>query len=285
VIVHRFSQVLAELQALNPWLESLGIAARTTRIHKALETVRAALEGLERTKRTGEPSKIGHGYDFYYVLVEALEFFDIYRAFKGAAPPLLSEKLKRALSGPDHPAGETIKNSDGRNTTFELALAADLLLHDATVELAEPDMKITLDGRAYLIACKRPFYEHSIRSNVRGAADQLERELNNQPDTHGIIAISVSKIFNPGDKIFQAQSEADRERLGDLVEGLMQEREKDWQTKDLHPRIAAVLFNVRTPGIVEDRITMMSYGCIMPAGRRTDSFERLAQILSSLISY
>src|SRR5256884_3775177 len=97
-------------------------------------------------------------------LVEALEFSDIFRAFEKDDPKVIGPKLERALSGPLRPADETPKNSDGRNTMFELAFAAQLRLRGAEVSVGEPDIAVTLSGRRFLIECKRPFREDSVRA-------------------------------------------------------------------------------------------------------------------------
>jgi|SRR6266850_384972 len=270
----KFAEILSTLANLDPWLTSLGIRPNEDRVHHAIEVVHQAHERWKRLRETGLPSKIGNADNYYFGLVEALEFHDIFRAFKNENPGTLKPKLQRAFSGPLRPADETSKNSDGRNTMFELALAADLRLRGAVVSVGEPDIELTIDEQRFLIECKRPFREESIRANVRGAADQLKVHLGANAGAGGIIAISVSRVFNPGNRLFIAPSEQDRERLGDRLEELMRKHERDWRTDDLHPALAAVLFHVRTPGVLENRdlLTVMSYACLLPTGQANEQF-------------
>ncbi len=198
MVTTRFSEILGTLEHLDRWLTSLGIKPNRDRIHRALEVVRQAHEGWKKLRETGKPTKIGNVDDYYFGLVEAMEFCDVFRAFRCENPASLGTKLERALSGPFRPADETTKNSHGRNTMFELALAADLKLRGADVAIGEPDIKLTIDNHRFLIECKRPFREDSIRANIRGAADQLESSLKADAGATGIIAISVSRLFNPG---------------------------------------------------------------------------------------
>jgi hypothetical protein len=283
----KFSEILTALENLDAWLTKLGIKPKTDRVHRAIEVVRQAQEGWRKLRETGKPAKIGNIEDYYFGMIEAFEFCDIFRAFEKERPEFLAPKLERALSGPFRPAEETHKNSDGRNTMFELALAADLRLGGADVCVGEPDIKLTLDNQLFLVECKRPFREHSIHANVRGAADQLARQLRNDQDAAGIIAISVSRVFNPGTKLFVAPSEEDRERFGDRLEAMMREREDDWNNYNLHPATVAVLFHVRTPGVFEDQnlLTKMSYACVTSTGHAKDRFGILEKKLKPLLSY
>jgi len=206
----KFSEILGTLENLDAWLASLGIKPNTDRVHHTVAVVRQAHEGWQRLRETGQASKIGNIDDYYFGLVEALEFCDIFRAFQNEDPRSLGPKLDRGLSGPHRPADETAKNSDGRNIMFELALAADLRLQGADVSIGDPDIRLTISGQRFLVECKRPFREESIRANVRGAAAQLETHLKADPDAAGIIAISVSRVLNEGNKLFVAPSERER---------------------------------------------------------------------------
>jgi hypothetical protein len=87
--------------------------------------------------------------------------------------------------------------------------------------------------------------------------------------------------------LFVAPSEQDREHLGDHLERLMREHEADWRKADLPPAIAAVLFHIRTPGVIEERdlLTTMSYTCVMTTGRGGEHFAVLKKALPSLLMY
>jgi hypothetical protein len=280
----KFSEILETLKSLDGWLVSLGIKSNTDRIHHAVEIVEKANKGWKKLRESNEPTKIGHVDDYYFGLVEALEFSDIFRAFEKDDPKVIGPKLQRALSGPLRPADETPKNSDGRNTMFELAFAAQLRLRGAEVSVGEPDIAVTLSGRRFLIECKRPFREDSVRANVRDAAEQLKGHLEADSDAGGIVAISATRILNPGTKLFVVPTEAARERLGDRVEQLMRETEQGWKKYEFHPRVATVSFHVSTPGVIEDHdlFTMMSYVVARPVGKEY-GFDILSKALPELV--
>jgi hypothetical protein len=281
----KFSEILGTLKSLDGWLVGLGIKPNTDRIHRAVEIVEKANKGWKELRESNEPTKIANVDDYYFGLVEALEFSDIFRAFEKNDPKVIGPKLERALSGPLRPADETTKTADGRNIMFELALAAQLRLSGAEVSLGEPDIAVTLSGRRFLIECKRPFREDSVRANVRGAAGQLKGHLEADSEAAGIIAISVSRILNPGTKLFVVSSEEAKELLGDPVEELIRKTEKSWQADEFHTRIATVLFHLSTPGVIEDRdlLTTMSYVVVRPVGKEY-GFEILSKALPVLLS-
>ena len=280
----KFSEILDALKSLDGWLASLGIKSKTDRIHHAIEIVEKANKGWKNLRESNEPTKIGRVDDYYFGLVEALEFSDIFRAFENEDSKLIAPKLARALSGPLCPADETPRNSDGRNSMFELGFAAQLRLRGAEVYLGEPDIAVILSKRRFLIECKRPFREESISANVRGAAEQLKVHLEADSAAGGILALSATRILNPGTKLFVVPTEAARERLGDRVEQLMREKEHAWKKYDFHPRVAAVCFHVSTPGVIEDRdlFTMMSYVVARPVGKEY-GFEILSKALPELM--
>jgi len=284
----RYAEILDTLAKLDSWLERMGIEPKKDRIHQAIEIVRKAEEGFETARCSGQPAKIGNIEDFYFGITEALEFCDIFRAFESEKPEVIGPRLQRALSGPLRPIEETANNADGRNVMFELALAAEWRLRGGDVILGEPDLILRLDDVPFLVACKRPRYEHSIRANVRRAAEQLQQALTRE-EFHGgfgIITISTSRILNPGDKIFQIATEEARHRLGDVLERLLHENEIHWKRSEFDPRVSAILFCVATPAAIEDRDTLarMSYSAIKAIGREGPAFNLLREKLSPLFN-
>lgn len=179
-------------------------------------------------------------------MVEALEAHDVLAAFHDDPSPAVAAALKRALSGPLQPIDENHKNSDGRNIWFELALAAEWRLRGASIHLDEPDLRLARDGIAFLIACKRPATTESIEANLRDAIKQLRRNLDSSPPgTFGVAAISLSRAFNRGDKVFSGEMHG----LGKLLEDEL-DRHRPYLRSVDDPRACCVLFHVATPGVV-----------------------------------
>ena len=133
---------------------------------------------------------------------------------------------------------------DGRNVMFELALRAEWALCGAEVEFLQPDLFLKVPDRGYLIACKRPERERSIRAAVRSAASQLRSALPSAPNNYfGIIAVCISRVLNRGNAYFSGSYE----QLSGLVNMLMGRHRTDWRTTEFHPCNIAVLFYAHTP--------------------------------------
>jgi hypothetical protein len=240
----KYCDLLHRLDGFDPWLRSLGLTPRSNdRVHQAFNTLRLADEASRKGQETGEYSKVQG--EHLFPLIEALEAHDIFTAFENDSSEALVNSLKRAMSGPAQPVDEKKgANSDGRNIWFELALAAQWRLLGATVHLGEPDLRLLRDNKTFLVACKRPASENSVRSNIRGAIAQLNRNLRLAPqDVFGVVAISFSRVLNPGDKYFSG----DLEHLGNLLQGCMHQYNRHWQSAEADPRICSILFHAATP--------------------------------------
>jgi hypothetical protein len=151
-----FDDVLQVLGWLDGWLQRLGIPIRDDRWHQAVGTVQRVRERSEIIARGG--SVVPPPSDNYVDgLFEALEIFEILTAFEGETSDALRTKVARAVSGPISPLAEQPKNSEARNTMFELSLAAGWKNKGLDVELGEPDIRVTVQSRAFRVECKRPF--------------------------------------------------------------------------------------------------------------------------------
>lgn len=283
--VIKYEEILDTLGELDTWLTGLGIEPKHDRIHKALDSLRKAQTNTEKVKAGEEPERIDNAEEFYFGIVEALDFYDIYRAFKNEPAKVLRPKLEVALSGPFLPRDETKENSAGRNTMFELSLAAEWRLLGLQVDIGEPDITLTLDKTPFLVECKRPFRESSIRPNVREAARQLGEKLERAGagTPAGIIAVSVTRCFNPGDKIFVGNKEEDIEKLGGRVDQLMRENEHHWAKLECHPRLVAVMFHISTPADIQERLTRAMFTTIMPVGKPGEELELIRKALPERI--
>jgi hypothetical protein len=237
-----YSALLRSLEGFDAWLRSLGVTPRSDdRIHEAFKIVRLADEASRRGNETGIYTDIRP--EHWFPLIEALEASEIFRTFEKDSSPALSSALKRALSGPMLPTDESPKNSDGRNVWYELALAAEWKRRGAMVSIGEPDLQLVRDNMTFLVACKRPAKQESIHANIRDAIAQLEENLDKAPEgTYGVAAISLTRILNPGDKVFFG----DLNDLGALVEKEMEGHRRHLRSVD-DPRICCAIFEVTTP--------------------------------------
>jgi hypothetical protein len=248
----KYSELLQFLDGFDPWLVGLGLTPRANdRIHEAFKVLHKADEASSRGRATGVYSEIQP--DDWFPIVEALEAFNIYKAFHKDPSSVPVETLKRALSGPLQPIEENQKNRDGRNIWFELALAAEWKLQGASVSLGEPDLRLTRNGITFLVACKRPANNQSIDANLRAAIKQLQANLDTTPvGTFGVAAISLNCIFNRGDKVFSGETSL----LNRLLESEFAKREAYILSLN-DARICCVLFHVATPSLGGEEVDLL----------------------------
>ena len=104
--------------------------------------------------------------------------------------------IERALRGPADLFLEDAGNSVGRNFMFELLMAGRLAATGFIPSFDKgPDVQFEFAGLQVAIQCKRPFSTSGLEQNIRKALHQLEEA---KTDLR-LIAISVSRILNPGD--------------------------------------------------------------------------------------
>ena len=265
----QFDETLDSLDKLDSWLISLGIAPKPDRWHQAAKTLRAAKEQRERVERGEARSTIDN---YVHGLFEAMEAHEIYRAFSGEISEPLREKVQRALSGPVAPPDEQSKNSAGRNTMFELSLAADWKNHGLPVTLGDPDITLNISGVPFLVECKRPFNENSVWTNIEDAASQLSKELDKpaNSDARGIVAISLSRVFTNNDLICYADEEEGKRFITGEFQSMIARHQADWSIKmflQVSDRVVALMFHLAVPWDVNgERLVHAARMHFVPSG-------------------
>lgn len=238
---------------LDDWLFSKGVRPRgTDRIHQLLEVVRVHNPRVlgPAAQMTSEEQR-----RYMFALAELLEFHQIAVWLREENPVILGPKLDRALSGCADPAKETRENNVGRNTMFELSLAAEWRRAGLNVEIGEPDIQLTVGNQVFLVECKRPFSWPGIVSCLRHAKRQL-RENGTSPipgAPKGVIAISLNRVISEGQLLFFTESLADRTRVGDLINSELESNRWRW-FEDIHfdESMAAVAFHLNLPAGVDE---------------------------------
>jgi hypothetical protein len=277
-----FDETSEKLDHLDDWLMSLGISSQKGRWHQAALTVQRARNQRENIERGGQRGAIPN-----YVpgLFEAMEMYEIMRAFRGDSSEALKAKLSRALRGPISPYEEQIKNSGPRNSMFELLLAADWKNGGADVELGEPDVRLRLLRELFLVECKRPFRQQSVRKNIEDAASQLGKELKKPENktAFGVVAISLSRVVIPGNFVCFAPLGEGVRVINEALDETIQEHWLDWRVKDFrnfHNRIVAVMFHLAAPWDIRgERLIHLSTTNFVETGNSTPGLRILSENL------
>ncbi len=140
---------------------------------------------------------------------------------------------------------------------FELVLAANWKNGNVIVELGEPDIRIELGGTSFLVECKRPFSANGVRRNIEDAAGQLRKALNDPPHgrSYGLIAVSLSRMFNPGNVMFRAPENLGRSAINNDLVKVIQEHKHEWErdVAKFHDRIASIVFHLAVPWEIDGK--------------------------------
>ena len=275
--------LLGDLAELDTWLPEMGVPARSSdRIHQLIELLRGLKPpGLALTITREEQRQ------YMYALAELVEFHQIFTWLNHESPAVLRPKLIRSLSGSLDPADESAKNNVGRNTIFELSLASEWRRAGLEVVIAEPDLRLILGPQEFVVECKRPFDWTGIARCLKGAKRQL-RKAGARADTgapKGVIAISLSKIVAQGERIFWADSMADKSKLGEIIENeLAANRWRWWNDIQFDESIAGVLFHLSLPADVGkgDHFALLSFSNVYQAGANREALVLLNQAMEPL---
>ena len=154
-------------------------------------------------------------------ITESTEMGDLEPFLQTVDPSIVTAKLVHVLGGPVLPSDEGSNSNQPRNLLFELNLATKLWRAGFPPRLGEhPDLTIDVGEKRFLIQCKRPFSQGSARRCFRDAKAQLRRDLEGAPaGARGIIALSLSRLLNPGDQllVYSSEDHARREIADQLV--------------------------------------------------------------------
>lgn len=249
-----YEEILSGLEDALAFYTSLGLRPLAERSRFAEYRRRTArLIQLVRRRSEAERSEIleregaQRRTEYIMALMESMEFGDVCRDLRHCEPSTLRPKLEHVLSGRLFQSDENPTSSQARNVLFELTLASKLSRTPFLPVLGEhPDLMCTVEGKHLFIECKRPFRISNVEKQIRKARRQLLDSVKNaHPGTGGVVAISVSKALNPGDKLFVYPTEPlGRVRLEEEVETITERTRQVWQR--LGDKIVGIFFHIVT---------------------------------------
>ena len=152
--------------------------------------------------------------DFDRALTELHEFFLPFKVFDQPHEiPGLVSLLKQTTSGPEDKYTETDKNSSDRNYFFEVSIGARL--HKAGFKVEFPanspqrgDVETIVSGSKIFFQCKRLSSEKQIVKRCKDAMRQLNNNWKSCGNSHGLIALDLSKVINVDSKLLIVESKS-----------------------------------------------------------------------------
>ena len=97
-------------------------------------------------------------------------------------------RLRLLSSGSQNPHKEGMART--RDAQFELCLRAEFAKAGATIEMGEPDLRVSFAGQAFPLEAKRPASHRRFEDRLREAVGQLDRL---QED--GVAALSLDRVI------------------------------------------------------------------------------------------
>ncbi len=251
-----YQEMLKALEEIDSWLCDQGFT-KLDRIRRHKRNLAVLVEALEnrtldlfQTEANAERRR-----ELMWSLVDSMEFTDSIAYLRAMACEIPHEVLRRALDGPTDLTFEDHNSNHARNAMFEIVIAGRLAKRGLVPRLGgEPDVVSRLEDRNILIQCKRVFSDRSLEDNLRAAGKQLKRDLTRSSDPRdcGIVAISISRIFNEGDKLLVVSNEAAlRQKLEEEVD-VIRSRCTGCYRNINDPRIAGVLYHLSTPAYLKE---------------------------------
>lgn len=249
-----YEQIAAELRELSAWLVSIGVTKKFDRIHVHMANISRLIEAREKGRLRELVDQDGQE-QLLWSLVEAVEFIDAWRALRDLKADILHQKIQDALEGPATPLEESPVSNLGRNTMFELNLAGRIHSRGISLQLLKnPDILCNFGALRLNIHCKRPLTETKIPRSVSDARKQVRRDTFSSRDDHarGLIAISLSRVLNPGSKLLVVHSQDDIE--GKLAEkiGAVRERYLRVEQRVSEDRIIGFIYHLISPAFIDD---------------------------------
>ena len=252
----KYRDLLKGLDDVDAWLCSHGLTHQTDRIRRNRRDVAALADAFDAGKLDAFIKGAGDGRrrELMWSLAESMEFVDSIEALRAQGCDIPGHVLETALNGPADLLAENEKSNDGRNAMFEISVAGRMARAGLRPTLGEePDVHAEFNDRKIFVQCKRVFSAAGISKQLVKAAKQLKRDLTKScsPRDCGIIAISVSRAFNKGDKLLVAHDEnALQEMLHAEIYGVIRTGIKDYRDVE-EPKIAGVLYHLSTPAFLE----------------------------------
>lgn len=217
------------------WLDSLGIRLRNSRA----EHYQKVLDHWSKSYSSASDDEAREVFpEFANTALEIGDFVEVYRSFgKLPAKQLygLTEKMKKAVSGPVFYSAEIPKSITARNFLFEAAVSARCNRPDSGLMTnlnTKADCQLQFDGREVFIECKRLGSMAKIEANAKDASSQAEDHLSKSgANARAIVAFDITKLFDAGDKLYPYKNELELHRyISESMDGFIYKNSRTWES-------------------------------------------------------
>jgi hypothetical protein len=276
------AEFLAELDDVLSWASHQGVSSQS-RFHiyrKNIEWLRTHDSEGERPGVHAQIVEEGRLTEILSTMTESIELVETIPALRRLNVAIPVKLLKKAFSGPADMFREDDASNGARNAMFELSVAAMAARRGLTPTLSNtnPDVSFEFEGRCVKVECKRVISVNRIMERLKEGVKQLEKSAQRAASDVGVVAISISKLFNPGDRFLVSDSPYD-----DLSQQLQDElKSNEQQLGRMHRHsVSAFIFYISSASYVPGKgYTLSNSGTIFPLDLGDQAFlRRLANAL------
>ena len=246
---HTLQEIAADYEAAVSWLAAVGFPTERGRLaeyRKAISTLATDFPA----HGWGDLSDAARRDLVCTTLLEVREVVSIYRGLSALNDPAATRDIKLYLKGPFSAVREMPHNASNRprNIGFELYLNA-LFAYAGFKPIygTNSDLSFNVEDQVFFVEAKRPTNTNAAADLIGDANKQLTRRLKDRHShkAKGIIALDLTKIINPENKIMPVLSEEhlhalmfneDRRQIDAFSEV--------WNSKK-HKRVVGVLLHYR----------------------------------------
>lgn len=208
---HTLQEIAADYESAVAWLTSAGFHVERGRLAEYKKIV-ATLATDHPTLGWGDLSDPARREMVCTTLLEVRELISIYRGLSGLNDPAATQDINLYLKGPFSPVLELPHNASNRprNIGFELYLNA-LFAYAGfkPVYGTSADLCFNVEDQVFFVEAKRPTNAKMAAKLIGDANKQLTRRLKklHSHKAKGIIALDLTKVINPNNKVMPVYSE------------------------------------------------------------------------------
>jgi hypothetical protein len=280
-------QFVAELDRIAAWLVQQGVRRqnRFQLYRQNIAWLRAHDLESERAQVYADFEKRGRITEVLSTFVETIEMVETISTLLDAGVVVPAELLKRAFSGPVDTFRENACSNLARNAMFELTMGAMAARRELNPILSthNPDVQFEFENRRVSLECKRVISESKVFERIEEGTEQLAKSVRSGTDDIGIVAISLAKLFNPGDRIAVVPEGVHPHDLLSQEIQQMLRRAEPALARLMRPSVTAILFYLSSacyvPGV---GYTRASCGTVFPMNLDEQIF--LRRLASNLIA-
>ena len=288
VTPHTLDEISDNYEAALKWVESAGFPVDRGRHAHYRQTITAL-------RRQFPVQGWGNFADDIYrdrictALLESQELVSIFRGLSTSTDPSATENLRHYVKGPVLPTQEQAATSSNRARNFGFELYLNALFAHAGLRPeygTNADLSFTADQLRVFVEAKRPMTGQSVDTSLRVAMRQLSTRLKvHEPiDRAGIVALDLSKVINPENRVMPVRSEEHLYELMYAEDKLQMAKAFPTIAKNLKPGIVGMLLHYRLlcsfqPNGALNTLKWIGWVPFLKDPRLTDMHSRLMKVV------